>query len=72
VKIVVLGHPDDVRGALLAGATFCRTIEEALADPEVGLIVSDAASEDSRVLSFPKGGSDAAAGQHRGGGRRGA
>jgi hypothetical protein len=61
MKIVLIGDADDVRGALLAGASFCRTREEASADPEVGLI-----------LEPEKGDDDAAAGQPGRGVRRGA
>jgi len=70
MKIVVLGDADDVRGALLAGASFCRTLEEALADPEVGLILAPEGGE--RVTALPKGGSDAAARQPTSGVRGGA
>ena len=72
MKIVVVGGGEDGRGAALAGAAVCRTLGEALADPEAGLIFSREPHADPRVVLLPEGGSDAAAGQRRGGGRRGA
>ncbi len=73
MKIVVVGQPDDVRGAVLAGATYCRSLQEALADPGVGLIFSHEPCADERVVLLPEGEggeADAAAGQHPGRVRR--